>query len=51
VWGLGAAATHLPMGVTLQEPLGTIAAAVLALIGLWIYEDLWVKAGQSIPLS
>ena len=51
VWGLGAAATHLPMGVTLQEPLGTIAAAILALIGLWIYEDLWIKAGQSIPLS
>ena len=50
-WGLGAAATHLPMGVTLQEPVATSAAAVLALIGLWIYEDLWVKAGQSIPLS
>jgi len=51
VWGLGAAATHLPMGVTLQEPIGTCAAAILALIGLWVYEDLWVKAGQSIPLS
>jgi formate-dependent nitrite reductase membrane component NrfD len=51
VWGLGAAATHLPMGVTLQEPVATSAAAILALIGLWIYEDLWVKAGQSIPLS
>ena len=22
-----------------------------ALLGLWIYEDLWVRAGQSIPLS
>ena len=51
VWGLGAAATHLPMGVTLQEPVATTAAAILALIGLWIYEDLWIKAGQSIPLS
>ena len=50
-WGLGGAATHLPMGVTLQAPVATMAAAVLALIGLWIYEDLWVKAGQSIPLS
>jgi Fe-S-cluster-containing hydrogenase component 2/formate-dependent nitrite reductase membrane component NrfD len=50
-WGLGAAATHLPKGVTLQEPIATSAAAVLALIGLWIYEELWVKAGQSIPLS
>ena len=28
-----------------------ILAAALALIGLWIYEDLWIKAGQSIPLS
>ncbi|HEU5197967.1 MAG TPA: 4Fe-4S dicluster domain-containing protein [Methylomirabilota bacterium] len=51
LWGLGAAATHLPKGVTLQEPVATAAAAILALIGLWIYEDLWVKAGQSIPLS
>jgi formate-dependent nitrite reductase membrane component NrfD len=28
-----------------------VAAAVLALAGLWIWEDLWVKAGQAIPLS
>jgi Fe-S-cluster-containing dehydrogenase component/formate-dependent nitrite reductase membrane component NrfD len=27
------------------------AAAVLALGGLWLYEDLWVRAGQAIPLS
>jgi len=26
-------------------------ASVLALAGLWVWEDLWVKAGQSIPLS
>jgi Fe-S-cluster-containing dehydrogenase component/formate-dependent nitrite reductase membrane component NrfD len=25
--------------------------AVLALAGLWVWEDLWVKAGQSVPLS
>jgi Fe-S-cluster-containing dehydrogenase component/formate-dependent nitrite reductase membrane component NrfD len=34
--------------------LGAVAlglGAVLALVGLWIYEDLWVRAGQSIPLS
>jgi uncharacterized membrane protein len=30
--------------------LGLIAA-LLALVGLWIYEDIWIKAGQSIPLS
>jgi hypothetical protein len=28
-----------------------VLAAVLALAGLWVYEDLWVKAGQSVPLS
>ena len=28
-----------------------LPAAVLALAGLWVWEDLWVKAGQSIPLS
>jgi formate-dependent nitrite reductase membrane component NrfD len=26
-------------------------AAVLALAGLWLWEDLWVRAGQTIPLS
>ena len=30
---------------------GAVAASVLALAGLWIYEDLWIKAGQSLPLS
>jgi hypothetical protein len=28
-----------------------VLGALFALLGLWIYEDLWVKAGQSIPLS
>jgi formate-dependent nitrite reductase membrane component NrfD len=41
-WGAAAAAT---------APLTTTAAALLALLGLWVYEDLWVKAGQTIPLS
>jgi hypothetical protein len=26
-------------------------AALLALAGLWLWEDVWVKAGQSVPLS
>jgi formate-dependent nitrite reductase membrane component NrfD len=30
---------------------GPIAAAVLALFGLWMYEHLWIKAGQAVPLS
>jgi len=25
--------------------------ALLALAGLWVWEDLWVRAGQSVPLS
>jgi Fe-S-cluster-containing dehydrogenase component/formate-dependent nitrite reductase membrane component NrfD len=28
-----------------------IAASVLALFGLWLYENLWIKAGQAQPLS
>jgi len=28
-----------------------LIASVLSLIGLWIYENLWIKAGQAIPLS
>ncbi len=50
-WGLTPAPTHLPMGVTLQQPVATAVAALGALAGLWVYEDLWVKAGQAIPLS
>jgi len=30
--------------------LSTVGA-LLALAGLWLWEDLWVKAGQSVPLS
>jgi Fe-S-cluster-containing dehydrogenase component/formate-dependent nitrite reductase membrane component NrfD len=32
-------------------PLLAPAAAVAALAGLWLYEDAWVRAGQSVPLS
>ncbi len=28
-----------------------VLAALLALAGLWVFEDLWVKAGQAVPLS
>jgi formate-dependent nitrite reductase membrane component NrfD len=31
---------------------GVLAAGgLLALVGLWLYEDAWVRAGQSVPLS
>lgn len=41
----------LPIGLALAGPLTSVAGAACALAGLWVYEDLWVKAGQSIPLS
>jgi len=28
-----------------------VTASLLVLVGLWIYENLWIKAGQSVPLS
>jgi Fe-S-cluster-containing dehydrogenase component/formate-dependent nitrite reductase membrane component NrfD len=28
-----------------------MTASVLALAGLWMYENLWIKAGQAVPLS
>ena len=36
---------------TLMPSLEAAYPWLLALAGLWIYEDLWVKAGQAIPLS
>ena len=34
-----------------QQPWCQALAAVLALGGLWLWEDLWVRAGQALPLS
>jgi hypothetical protein len=50
------AGTVLPMialiaGAASGAMLLTALAALLALAGLWLWEDLWVKAGQSVPLS
>ncbi|HET7394792.1 MAG TPA: 4Fe-4S dicluster domain-containing protein, partial [Candidatus Binatia bacterium] len=51
VIGLG---TILPILVILL-PIGSVfpnvIAAILALFGLWMYEHLWIKAGQALPLS
>jgi hypothetical protein len=38
------------------SPLGSsmivvVAASFFALFGLWMYEHLWIKAGQALPLS
>jgi len=54
--GVVAAGIVLPIATLLvgaaweSTPLGALGAA-LALTGLWLWEDLWVKAGQSVPLS
>lgn len=38
---------YLPLGSLLPN----VAAALLALFGLWFYDHLWIKAGQAVPLS
>lgn len=43
--------TLLPLALLGLVPAGSGAAAVLALAGLWLWEDLWVRAGQAVPLS
>ena len=49
--GVIAAGTALPIILVWPTPYSAALGAALALAGLWIYEDLWVKAGQSVPLS
>jgi formate-dependent nitrite reductase membrane component NrfD len=41
----------MPLVLVVAVGAGGLLAALLALAGLWLYEDLWVKAGQSVPLS
>jgi Fe-S-cluster-containing dehydrogenase component/formate-dependent nitrite reductase membrane component NrfD len=54
VIGLGLVAPIIlaALVVTSSLPVAfAIVAAVLALAGLWWFEEIWVKAGQSVPLS
>jgi Fe-S-cluster-containing dehydrogenase component/formate-dependent nitrite reductase membrane component NrfD len=51
VVGLG---TLAPVALTfwqVSSVVPNIAASLLALFGLWMYEHLWIKAGQAVPLS
>jgi formate-dependent nitrite reductase membrane component NrfD len=51
VVGLG---TLAPAALTFWQTssiLPNVFAALLALFGLWMYEHLWIKAGQAVPLS
>ena len=52
-WGVVLAGTVVPLVLLLNPslPATSAAAAVLALGGLWLWEDLWVRAGQALPLS
>jgi formate-dependent nitrite reductase membrane component NrfD len=43
--------TALGLASLIPRPAFAVVAAVLALVGLWWFEELWVKAGQSAPLS
>jgi formate-dependent nitrite reductase membrane component NrfD len=51
VVGLGAI---VPIALTVWPTVSiypNIAASFLALFGLWMHEDVWIKAGQAVPLS
>jgi hypothetical protein len=51
VVGLG---TLAPAALTFWQTssiLPNVFASLLALFGLWMYEHLWIKAGQAVPLS
>jgi uncharacterized membrane protein len=46
--------TVLPLALLVIPAAPGIAyalASIAALVGLWIFEDLWIKAGQAVPLS
>ena len=54
--GVVLAGTVAPIALVVADlaltlPALSQLAAILTLAGLWLWEDLWVKAGQSIPLS
>jgi formate-dependent nitrite reductase membrane component NrfD len=54
LWGGVVAVGHaLPLVLLLSAsvPFGSELAAALALGGLWLWEELWIRAGQTLPLS
>src|SRR6266851_4723743 len=54
LWGgVAAAGIALPLVLLLSTsvPFASELAAVLALAGLWLWEELWIRAGQMLPLS
>ena len=54
LWGgvvVGGIALPLVLLLSASVPFGSELAAGLALAGLWLWEELWTRAGQLIPLS
>jgi formate-dependent nitrite reductase membrane component NrfD len=53
IWviGLGTIAPVLLILLPVGSVFPNVIAALLALFGLWMYEHLWIKAGQALPLS
>jgi formate-dependent nitrite reductase membrane component NrfD len=54
LWGgvvVGGIALPLVLLLSASVPFGSELAAALALAGLWLWEELWIRAGQMIPLS
>jgi formate-dependent nitrite reductase membrane component NrfD len=47
----GGIALPLVLLMSVSVPFGSELAAALALGGLWLWEELWIRAGQMIPLS
>jgi Fe-S-cluster-containing dehydrogenase component/formate-dependent nitrite reductase membrane component NrfD len=41
----------IAVGAIVASTPVAVLAAILTLAGLWLWEDLWVRAGQTIPLS
>ena len=41
----------LGLGIAARVPALMAAAAILSLFGLWVFENLWIEAGQAVPLS
>ena len=54
LWGgvvVAGIAVPLVLLLSASVPFGSELAAALALAGLWLWEELWIRAGQMIPLS
>jgi formate-dependent nitrite reductase membrane component NrfD len=54
LWGgvvVAGIAVPLVLLLSASVPFGSELAAALALAGLWLWEELWIRAGQMVPLS